>query len=643
MALMLELTALMLAVVLTVSLIGRQRAAAASRAASERSLRYRQAFMDLLRGDYTELDDMLSRLMRCVRETLAVERVSLWLYDEQRTAILRRALVVRDASRPVGPSRLSGAEYPDYFAALSQAFVIDASDARVDPRTREFAHQYLNPLNIGAMLDVPLRKFGAHIGLLCIEHEGSARVWSREDQVFATAVAGQLTLCFEHAELHRAREALLNRTLHDADTGLPNLVLLRDRLHHALERGGTVALLLIQLPRFRLIVASRGRAYADALVRVAAERLRLLVGEGRTLARTGREEFALLLSEATQAQAADGWARRVQHAFDEPLVLAGESFRVPLTIGYSLHQGASISADTLISEASAAMRIAMVGSARAFDPELRVQAQRRVELEQALRVALERQEFETWLQPVVDVESAQVVTLEALLRWRHPTLGVLAPGDFLQEAIDSGLILPIGRQAIAHAIAVLGEARRTLADVDLRLAINLAGPELLDEDLQAFLLECADRHQLPLDRLIVEVTETALVTHLDRAQRTLEHLRAAGASICMDDFGTGFSSLVWLKRFPITAIKIDGAFVRGMGYDPRDEAIVQAVCDLAGKLQQEVVAEGVENQEQLDRLRAMGVRYVQGYWFAEPFPAAELSRARLQQALAPLSPQPLPS
>lgn len=637
MAVLLELTAALLATALVVTLVDRHRAARESRAASERSQRYRRAFVDLLRGNYTELDDMLSRLMRCVRETLVVDRVSLWLFDEHRSAIVRRALVVRDPARPVGPSRLGSGQFPEYFAALSQAFVIDAADARSDPRTREFAQDYLSPLNIGAMLDVPLRKFGAHIGLLCIEHEGGARAWSREEQGFAAAVAGQLTLCFEHAELSRAREALLNRTLHDADTGLPNLVMLRDQIQSVLDAQNPCALLIIQLPRFRLIVASRGRAYADALVRVAAERLRLLAGDGRTLARTGREEFALLLTESTQVSAADGWAKRVQHAFDDPLLLSGESFRVPLTIGYSSsHSGHRLSADSLISEASAAMRTASVGAARVFDPELRVQAQRRVELEQALRLAVGRQEFEIWLQPVVDLQTASVVTLEALLRWRHPTLGLLSPGEFLTEAIDSGLILPIGRQAIAGAIAALGSARRSLPDPGIRLAINLAGPELLDEELKGFLLECADRHELPIEQLIIEVTETALVSHLDRAQRTLEHLRAAGAAICMDDFGTGFSSLVWLKRFPITAIKIDGGFVRGMGYDPRDESIVQAVCDLAAKLHQDVVAEGVENVEQLDRLRAMGVRYVQGFLFAEPFPASELSTQRLQQALVGL-------
>jgi EAL domain-containing protein (putative c-di-GMP-specific phosphodiesterase class I) len=253
-----------------------------------------------------------------------------------------------------------------------------------------------------------------------------------------------------------------------------------------------------------------------------------------------------------------------------------------------------------------------------------------------LRHALDQHAFETWLQPVVDLRLGKVVALEALLRWRDPVRGILAPAEFLAEAVDSGLIVPIGRQAMAGTIRMYAQARRRLELADCRLALNLAAPELLAEELEPFLLGCLDLNGLPIDQVIVEVTETSLVQDLDRAQRTLEHWRAAGASICLDDFGTGFSSLMWLKRFPITQIKIESSFVRGIGHDPRDAAIVQSIVGLAAKLGQDIVAEGVETPEQLRLLRALGVRKVQGYLFSQPYPASELSAERLAECLRPL-------
>ena len=631
----LEAIAALLAVALVLVTRSRLQASRRARIALARSERYRQAFVELLRGDFTDLDDMLLRLLRCVRDTLVVERVSLWLFDEARTSICRRALVVSDEQRPKGPAQLDGASHPRYFAAVSQAFVIAADDAVADRRTIEFKEDYLRPLGIGAMLDVPLRRFGTHIGLMCIEHQGGPRTWTTEDQGFASAIASQITYVFEHSAHRLARDELLARTLHDSDTGLPNAVLLRDRIDAELAGGQGCTLILANLPRMRLVLASRGRNFADLLARALAQRWQLMSGQGRLLARTSRDEFALLLPGQTQA--ATGWAMRLCAALDEPLTVADERFRVEVAVGMAnCEPGENIGADDLIAEASSAVRSAGAGSVSVFDPEMRLRAHRRLEIEQSLRKAIDQGDFETWLQPVIDVVDQRVVEIEALLRWRDPVHGIIAPAAFLTEAIESGLIVPIGRLAMASTIRMFAQARRSLANVNWKLALNFAAPELLAEDLEPFLLNCLDLHGVPVDRVVVEVTETALVKDLDRAQRTLEHLRAAGACICLDDFGTGFSSLTWLKRFPITQIKIESSFVRGIGYDPRDEAIVQSVVELAARLGQDIVAEGVENLEQLQRLRSLGVRQIQGYLFSEPFPAGELSDERLQRCLQPL-------
>ena len=634
----LEAMAGLLALALVLAMHARRRAARQAQAASERSERYHLALVELLRGDFTSLDDVLERLMCCVRDMLEVERVSLWLFDPARSAIVRRSLLQRDPQSPAGPARLDGASHPRYFAAVLQEFVIAANEAARDPRTSEFGPEYLRPLGIGAMLDVPLRRFGEHIGLICIEHQGGPRTWTREDQEFANAIAAQITFAFEHDEHRKAREALLARTLYDQDTGLPNAVFLRDRIAATLAETQACALILAHLPRMPLVLASRGRDLADAVVRAVAERWSVLASEERVLARTSRDEFALFLPGEAHMRAAQGWASRLCAALAEPLRLGDEPFRVDVTVGIaSCQSGETVDADDLIAEASSAMRAAGAGAVSVFDPEMRKHAHRRLEIEQALRQAIDQRAFETWVQPVVDLVERRVVAVEALLRWRDPVLGVLAPAAFLDEAIDSGLIVPIGRQAMASTIGIYAQVRGELGE-HVRLALNLAAPELLAEDLDPFLLECLERHRVPVEQVIVEVTETSLVQDLDRAQRTLEHWRAAGARICLDDFGTGFSSLMWLKRFPITQIKIESSFVRGIGHDARDEAIVQSVVSLGDRLGQEIVAEGVEHPGQLQILRALGVRKIQGYLFSEPFPARELSAARLRGCLGPLDP-----
>lgn len=626
----LEAVAVLLAVVLAVVVRARLHAGREARAAKARLRRFRQSLIELLRGDFTELEDMLLRLLRNARETLEVERVSLWLFDEARSAIERRALVCVDPAGPDGPVRLDGGRYPLYFAAVSQEFVIDACDASSDARTQEFASDYLPLLGIGAMLDVPLRRFGAHIGLVCFEHRGGPRRWSAEEQEFAGAIAAQITYAFEHDELRRAQQALLARTLHDGDTGLPNAVMLRDRIEATLAQG--CGLVLLGLPRMRLVAASRGREFADAMTRAVVARWRATIGEGRLLARTGRDEFALLLPGSEQARTASAWARRLRADLAEPIEVAGESFRLEAAIAIAdCSPGEPLSADELYAEASAALREAAPGSVRARDPQLRAQAHRRLDIEQSLRQAVATDAFEPWVQPVVDASTRRVVALEALVRWRDPVHGLRAPAEFLVEAIESGLIVPIGRRAMALSIAEFARIRRLWPQLDCRLAINLAAPELLAESLEPHLLDCLDAHQVPVERLVVEVTETALVKDLERAQRTLELLHAAGACICLDDFGTGFSSLTWLKRFPITEIKIEGSFVRGIGNDWRDEAIVQSVIDLAAKLGQQIVAEGVESREQHARLRAYGVRKLQGYLYSQPFPFRELDAERLRR------------
>ncbi len=606
----------------------------AHRLATARAMLYRQAFVEVLQGDFTEIDDVLRRLLNCLRDTIAVERVSLWLFEDGRNAIVRRALVQRQADKPSGPSRLERKTHPRYFDAVGQEFVVAADDAHVDLRTAEFESDYLRPLNIGAMLDVPIRTFGRHAGLLCVEHLGGPRMWTREDQVFAAAVATQVAFAFERAAHESTREALMRRTLRDPTTSLPNGVMLRDQLQVELQASNTCALLAICVPQVRLIETTRGHAYCEILMQRMAERLAPLADETRLLARTARDEFALLMPGETSSRAVEGWALRIRNAAAEPIDIDGDRLRLTLNVGYSVAGGSDqLSADRLMIEAAAALREAESSGHQGFDPSERNRAQQRMDIEQALRKALAEGGFESWLQPVVDIEGPRIVAFESLLRWRYAG-DVLAPARFLNEAVGSGLIVPIGRIALNAAMENYRELCRRVPGLQARLAINLSAPELMNADLERHFVQTLDRCGIAPEQVTIEVTETALVSDLDRAQRTLDHLRASGIRICLDDFGTGFSSLIWLKRFPITEIKIEGSFVRGIGTDPRDGAIVESIVSLAAKLGQHVVAEGVENHQQLKHLRNMGVRFMQGYYFSPPAASESFTEAHIATILA---------
>lgn len=594
-----------------------------ARQAELRSERLRALFLDVLRIDYTDLDSTLMRLLDCLRRGLEVERVSLWLLSPDGDAIERRALVRGSEPLPEGAARIERSTHPRYFEACRQALVVAADDAASDPRTSEFAKDYLAELGIRSMMDVPLRKFGAHIGLVCCEHTGSLRHWTTQEQNFATAVATQLTMAFEHAEHREARENLLQRTLNDAETGLPNGVWLRDRIASALDQGHSLGLIVISLVQYRLLRQIRGDEFAAALIQSVARRLRVLLPSGAVLARLEAEDLALLIAPDGDEAALAALARRVRASLNEALTVGEDLFRAEIRAGYTRAEaGVATSVDVLIGEASAAALAASKAGAETlgFDPAMRMRARRRLELEQAMRLGLERGEFEPWFQPVVDVALGRVVGLEALLRWRHPTQGILAPAEFLPEAVASGLIVPIGRATIEQAVRThAGWLRQGLVP-DIYLGVNWSAPEMLVPDSDSAILSALARHGLRPEQLLLEVTETALLHDVDLAERVLRSLVQRGVRVCLDDFATGFSSLVHVKRFPLEQLKIEGSFVQGLGRNVQDTAIVRAISGLAAELKQKIVAEGIEAPTQIGLLRSMGVNLMQGYYFAEPMP-----------------------
>jgi diguanylate cyclase (GGDEF)-like protein/PAS domain S-box-containing protein len=427
----------------------------------------------------------------------------------------------------------------------------------------------------------------------------------------------------------RAENDTRHRALHDPLTGLPNRVLFVDRLTVALaqaDRVGMVSVLFLDLDHFKLINDSRGHSAGDELLQSLGARLDSVMRPGDTLARFGGDEFCIVCGGLGTEDEAVRIAQRLLEQLALPFSLAtGEHF-VSASIGISLARGGSRSAEDLIREADAAMYRAKDGGRgrlELFDEVMRRNATHRLRMDNDLRRALEedRDEVIVHYQPIVSMSDGAPVGVEALARWEHPVRGLLAPRDFISVAEDSGAIVALGdhvlRLACRQAAAWIPELDGGPFSVSVNLAPRQVAHPGLAERVGAILDECG----LDAGHLHLEITESALIEESELTIRNLLDLDAIGVGLVLDDFGTGYSSLAYLRRFPISAIKIDRRFIAGLGRDPDDTTIVEAILRMAAGLRIEVVAEGVETVRQREILKGMGCHIGQGYLWSRPVTA----------------------
>jgi len=441
-----------------------------------------------------------------------------------------------------------------------------------------------------------------------------------------------------------AAERLLYQSTHDELTGFANRRLLDDRLGFAIARaersGHKVGVIYIDLDNFKLINESYGYRLGDDAIRDFAGRLRGLVRDEDTLARIGGDEFVALV-ECESSSDIVTTATRILAATNSPLAVGDSAVYLTSSVGISLYPDDGVDIETLIKHADVAMHRAKEQGRNAyqfFANEMNERATRRVALETGIRGALERNEFFLVYQPQVSLLGQRVVGLEALIRWRHPDKGVLSPLAFIPVAEESDLIIRIGDWVVEEACRQIAHWRSSGIDVPT-VSVNIAARHFRQGDLVTRVEESLRRHAVPAAKLCIEITESALISNNDKAGEILWALRRMGATISLDDFGTGFSSLSYLKRFPIQEVKIDKSFVDGIASERNNLAIATAIVAMAHSLDMHTVAEGVENQEQLDVLAKLGCDVVQGYFFARPMPANELE-SWVQHAEYPLARQP---
>ena len=443
----------------------------------------------------------------------------------------------------------------------------------------------------------------------------------------------------------RAEAALAHQALHDALTGLPNRPLLIDRLEQAVARSGRSprcgpAVMFLDLDRFKLVNDGLGHDAGDELLVAVSERLRASIRPEDTVARFGGDEFIVLCDRIASTQEALAVAARITGCFASPFTIHDEEVLVSASIGLVVHDGTDDVA-TMLRHADAAMYQAKAmgpGRVQVFDTSTRDDAVQRMHAETALRAAFAAGELRVHYQPIFDLHDLEVVGVEALLRWEHPTRGLLPPGDFLEIAEVSGLIVPIGGWVLREACRqVRTWNASTTSQRPLALSVNLSASQLAEAgivDTVRDALAPADGAAAPLD-LVLEVTETMLVDETRGAAARLAEIRALGVKVAIDDFGTGYSSLSYLRQLPVDILKIDRTFVGGLGEGGTDDAIVASVIGLAHDLALQCVAEGVEDEVQLARLQALGCDAAQGFLLGRPQPPADLDLAPAPTSVVP--------
>ena len=436
---------------------------------------------------------------------------------------------------------------------------------------------------------------------------------------------------------HKQTEAELHRlAYYDSLTGLPNRMLFNERLHQGLtgarRRNRLVALMLLDLDRFKVVNDTMGHEAGDSLLREIAARLQSSIRDGDTVSRLGGDEFALVFADVGEIQHVAQLAQKVLSQFAAPVSIGGHEVFIGASIGIALYPTDTEDTDSLLKFADSAMYHAKESGRnnyQFYSHEMTASVQARLRLETDLRHALDNHEFFLHYQPQVDARNDRITGVEALLRWRDPAGNTIPPAQFIPLAEDTGLIVPIGRWVLETACVQL-KRWRDAGHADLTLSVNVASRQFRDPSFRDTVGQAIAASGIPPQALELEITESILLEHSDDTLSTLNDLKTIGVTLAIDDFGTGYSSLSYLKRFPIDRVKIDQSFVRDLANDNDDLAIVRAIIALARAMRLAVIAEGVETGEQLALLRHEDCHEYQGYFFAHPLDVDSVS-VRLQR------------
>ncbi len=436
----------------------------------------------------------------------------------------------------------------------------------------------------------------------------------------------------DEKNLKLQRDALEYQAYHDALTGLPNRLLFLDRLHQYIHKAHRnkqrVAVLFIDMDRFKEVNDSLGHVYGDEVIKEVSRRVEGQIRETDTIARFGGDEFIMIFNDIDNPVFIVDIVQKVMQSMDDPIIIEGHTIYITLSIGISIYPDDADTADDLLKNADAAMYKAKNDGRNTYSfytKDMTEKAFARIKLESSLRQAIEDEDFILYFQPQINAETNQIIGMETLVRWKHSSMGFIPPDKFIPIAEDTGLIIPLGTWILKKCMQQMVEWYKEGLNPGI-LAINFSMLQLQKHDFISMLEKMLDETMCKPQWLEVEVTESQMMKNPEQTILTLQKISRLGIEIAIDDFGTGYSSLSYLKRLPITGLKIDRSFINDIPEDEEDKAIVQAIIALAKSLKLYVIAEGVETEEQKEFLVKNGCNYIQGYLYSEPISADEMEK-----------------
>lgn len=601
-----------------------------------------QRLMQIRYGEESQgmgTEQKLQRILQYCAEELDVARVAIWRFNATGSTIVHTMQHERGRYHDSIGSEIRAADFPHYFSALKNDRIINASDAYTDRRTAEFVEHYLKPLHIRSLLDAPVFAGGRLAGVLCIEAEEKIREWSLLDISFAAAAADAVSAINEQNLWEEERR--YNGFLEQFDT-LTGLINRRGFQHHVFQDIAAApmarhVLALLGLDAFTAINDKHGQLVANSSLKILGERaLRLCAQHGCLSGRVSGDTLGFWLAHPKDQAQVDRFLGDVRAIVATPVVTDyGVSIAIGGTTGVYFHSADDQAAPDPILAAEIVLKNTKredKGGIGFFSERGYRLLQDKTRMIEDIQSALEQRQFSAWYQPIFDARTKLYIGVEALVRWHHPQLGLLAPARFLPLVAEIGKSCELGQFMLSQACSDAATLLKDGLDVG-RVSVNLSADQLYNDQLVADITHLLEAHALPGTNLELEVIEELIGRDFDLVHAQLSRLREKGIGISVDDFGTGYSSLSRLKLMPVQKIKIDKSFIDGLPHSLNDASIVRSIIALGRALQLELVAEGVETQEQSAWLEHEGVDYLQGFLYAKPLSAEDLReflRARIR-------------